>query len=123
MTIQADIHTLLESFVGHDRVYPLRLDQNCDKPAVKYQLITGPRISAMGADVDLVRSRYQIDCFAETYSKMVAERQKIVTGFQRYSGTHTKEIVVCFIEPEQDDFEQETQLYRGIVDIEINYRE
>ena len=113
----------LKALVG-TRIYPLKLKQRATMPAVTYQRISGPRISAMGADPGVASPRVQIDCWGGTYASSKAVATQVRGALQRYRGTVAAvEILAVFIESDLDIFEPDAELYRVSTDYVFWHRE
>ena len=128
MSVEEQIYTRLSGLAGlaalvDDRIYPKILEQNCTLPAITYQRVSSERISAMGVDTDIVRARFQISAWAETYTEMVAVAEQIRLALQRYRITTGTKIDDCFMLPEVDLFEEEIRTFQRAMDFEIIYRE
>lgn len=109
---------------GVTRAYPVRVPQNAAMPAVTFTVISGPRISAFGADTGDVRYRVQIDCWSDKEpgeaksADAVAAQVRI--ALQRWSGGNIKAI---FFENERDDWDEESKRYVVGFDVIIWYEE
>ena len=64
------------------RIYPLKLPQNPDYPAVTYQVISSPRHH----DIEVAYPRIQYTSFARTYSQVKALSELLRLHLQRLKG-------------------------------------
>lgn len=88
------------------------LPQNPTLPASVVQQISGPRNSAMGADLALFQPRIQVKANASTRAgaKALAEQQR--AALQRYSGTVAATVVTdCFLVDEEEGLEPEEGIW------------
>ena len=114
------------------RIYPLKLPQNVAHPAVVYQRISAPRLSAFGRDVTAVAATIQVDvygdeekgyeAFADVADAVRMALQRIGTG-DTTPDTILDTILDTFIDAERDDYEENTKLFRKSFDIRAWYRE
>jgi hypothetical protein len=128
MTVEADLFTRLSTFTGlsalvADKVYPLILPQGVTLPAVSYQRVSSIRPSAMGADIGIVRARFQVDVWAQDFDSSKAIAEQIRLALQCYHGTGTVEILEIFFLNEVDLYEENTRIAHQALDFEVNYRE
>lgn len=70
-----------------DRVYPVRRKQGSALPAVVYQQITGVRDHTFAGPSGFVASRFQITCWAETYSGADVLADAVRPVLDGYAGT------------------------------------
>jgi hypothetical protein len=98
LTGNADVAALVFT-----QVYPNILPQNTALPAIVYQQVSGVRdYTSDGAD-GLVNSRYQLNCFANTYAKakeLFEAVRKAVSGYVGW--VNGREIKGIFVENEED---------------------
>jgi hypothetical protein len=116
-------YTPLTVLIG-DRVYPLILPQEPTLPAIVYQRIGGvPEYSQSGFS-NLTPVRMQITCWGTTLmsAKNVAIQVKLALGgYRGPMGSST--VGAIFIEDELDDLDEETGLYRVILDVLLWHEE
>jgi hypothetical protein len=103
---------------GACRIYPLKLPQNPDYPAVTYQVISSPRHH----DIEVAYPRIQYTSFARTYGQTKELADLIRLHLQRLkgvlSGASIKQIeYINSVEFYQDD----TQIYYIPQDFKIIY--
>jgi hypothetical protein len=58
----------ISAFIG-SRLYPNIVPQKAPNPAMTYQQISGPRGHMMSGPIGLTKARYQINCWAASYSE------------------------------------------------------
>ena len=122
---EADIYNALSTGVTAlgSRIYPLKLPQNVAYPAVVYQRISAPRLSAFGRDVTAVQATIQVDVYGEEgkgYEEFADVADEVRVVLQRHSGGT---ILDTFIDAERSDYEEDTQLFRTSFDIRPWFRE
>ena len=73
----------LGGYVG-TRIYPLVVPQSASMPAITYQQVGGVRDEVMTGPTGLIESRFQINCWAETYAetRVISNAvRKVLDGF------------------------------------------
>lgn len=134
----ASIETAIRSALINDadvtaligtRAYPMFLAQGYTLPAISYQRITGNRPREMADKTGRVNARFQVDCWAETYSGTSDLAGKVIAALDNHRGTlGTGDAAmdnVGTIETisERDDFNQGVEVYRVILEFLIPYKE
>lgn len=120
MTIGALVKAALSGNSGvtnlvSTRIYPLLLPQHPTLEAISYQ-----RISNTGTfgSTDLRESRWQINCWAETYAETQVLAAAVKTLFEEYTDTdQTPGIKMARVVNETDDYDDDSKTYRTIVDV------
>lgn len=69
------------------RIYPMVLPALCEYPAVSFQKISDVPHHLMGSDSSLRSPRYQVDCWAETFSGVRALAEAVRAALQDATGT------------------------------------
>ena len=77
MNIDESLYKYLSTYAGltaliSTKVYPLIIPQAVERPAIAYQRISDPPEHAMGTDAAIYHPRYQINCWANTYTGVQA---------------------------------------------------
>lgn len=130
MSIETGLRTHLinnaavAALVG-SRVYPMRLPQGFVLPAISYQRISGPRqYDSVGA-TGRVHSRFQVNCWAETYAGARDLANKVRLALNDHRGVLGDKSNVGSIElvADRDDFETSTEFNRVILEFIIPYFE
>lgn len=88
-SIEQAIYYLLDNDINV-RAYPKVLPQNTLLPAATYQEITGLRQQVLTHPVGMVKSRFQINCWAENYADCDGLADAIREILDGYSGTVSK---------------------------------
>lgn len=113
--IETTLYTVLStdtavSNIVSTRIYPLIAPQDSAMPAVVYQRVSTVPVNSLAGDSGLDAVRIQISCWASTYagakSLAVAVKNAVLT-------------MNAITEMEMDDMEDETRLYRVILDFRI----
>lgn len=95
------------------RVYPVKLPQGPTLPAVTYQRISTIKESAMGNDAGISRTRFQVTCWAETYSALKGVSEAVRAALQRFQGTSGGvEVLDSFLENDMDIYSGEESDFR-----------
>lgn len=76
----------LVALIGN-RVYPNYVPQGAAVPAVTYQRISGPRDHTFDGPSGLVKSRYQLNSWADTYGDMESVADAVRIAMDGFSGT------------------------------------
>lgn len=102
----ATLNTLISG-----RIYPLVAPQNVVKPYITYRVIAGKKIQCLGGKIFKGDYRMQLDCFALSYSNAKAISQAVKNCLIGFMSSNSINII--------DDYEDETQLFRQIIDFKI----
>jgi hypothetical protein len=92
VTIEAGLNTHLladsnvTDLVGA-RIYPLKVPQDADLPAIAYQKISGPRDETQSGPSGLVESRMQLTYQGTTYSEAKLVAEAVRGSIDGFSGT------------------------------------
>ncbi|HUX17239.1 MAG TPA: DUF3168 domain-containing protein [Phycisphaerae bacterium] len=112
-----------------DRVFPLQRRQGTALPAVVYQQISGPRAHDLTGPIGWVESRYQITCWAATYTGAGDVADAVREAIDGNSGTTASvDIDHIFVVDEGDmpslaAGNQQLEMYGKRLDIEVVFRE
>ncbi len=128
MVVEQALYSLLSGNAGvaalvATRISPITKPEDATLPAITYRRISSQRFSAMGRDAGVIKGRFQIDVWADTYDSAVGVKEAVRAAVQRYSTVTGVTIYDIFIISEIDFFEDDTGQYHIAVDIEINYIE
>lgn len=120
LTTDANVSAIVDA-----RVYPLRLMQGYTLPALTYQRISTERKPTLSGPNERVVGRFQINCFAATYSAARALADKVRISLDGRKGTLGSEDDVggISIQGEWEDDDQQTDVYRIMLDFRIPYTE
>ena len=110
------------------KVYPNKLPQHPETPAVRYQRITGERHPAMGVNTGDIRALYNVDVFATEYEDSTNGARTfadlVIAALDRYSGIFSgHEITAVYVTDDDDDFEDVSDLVRVRIGVEIWYKQ
>lgn len=107
------------------RIYPMRAPQNATYPLAVYQRITGGRDAVHeDSSTRFAEARFQISVWAKTYRAAKVAAKAVVDFLHERTGamggtTHT----ATFVEDEIDDQDEETGLFRTILDVRVLHEE
>jgi Protein of unknown function (DUF3168) len=123
MGAEEELFSRLSNFAGltalvGTRVYPITAPQGGTLPCVVFQRISGNRVSAMGADREDKRCRFQFDCYASTPDDTRAVAEQVDAALRRYHGGN---IVDVFFSNENDFYDDAPILYRRQTDYIVHY--
>ncbi|MDA8212162.1 MAG: DUF3168 domain-containing protein [Clostridia bacterium] len=114
----------LTALVGN-RIYPLVLPQKGSYPAITYQKVSGPRLHALQTDPGTAHPRFQISCWAQTYSKAKAVVKQVQAALQDFSGimggAGGVQVDAVLFENEFDLYEEETEGKTGLYHIPVDF--
>lgn len=106
------------------RIYPVLAPQNPTFPHLVYQRISAERIGNLGADTDMVESRVQVSCFADSYSGTKELADAVRLALQRADGTFGGVTVDdMWIESDQDIYDPQTRDHFVAIDVLVRHRE
>jgi hypothetical protein len=107
-----------------DRIKPLTLPRDPTLPACTYQLISNPRELSHDGDQGYATFRVQLNCWGKTYkqAKQLAGEARLALNGQRgnFGGVEVGRIQVS---SGRDDWDQERELARVILDCTGEYQE
>jgi hypothetical protein len=121
-TCEEAINKLVQTALGHSRVYPLRAPQNATTPFVVYQRINSDRWRSVNAPSGVAQVTMQIDVYANTFTDCKNESAKIEDALDGFRGnvtygSPTKEIYLKGVSFQNDtdlmDKTDEPFLYRN----------
>ncbi len=121
MSIGADIFTRLStdvavSALAGTRIYAGVFKQQDILPAIRYSKIAAVNHSLMGVDAGVEISTYQIDVISATYAQMDALRDAVKTSLRRWRKAGIQD---TYITSDSDMYDDETQLHRARINIDI----
>lgn len=129
MNIDESLYKYLSTYAGltaliNTKVYPLVVPQDVALPAVTYQRISDPPEHAMGKDATIYHPRYQISCWATTYTGVQSLAAQIKAALTDYSsaamgGTGGENVYRVFYEGCYSDYDSNTGQYRETLDFII----
>jgi len=102
-------------------VYPVRLPDDADFPALVYQQITGPRSYTLTAEAGPHRTTWQITAWGETYSDAKTLAEAAVAALSAWieeSGDNVTD-AVAFVASEFDLYDPASRLYYVPIDATI----
>lgn len=109
-------HTGLSALIGN-RIFPMRLPEGVDLPAITYERVSGPRMRSHSGPSGTANPRYQFRCWGDPYSsaKDVADQLRIaLDGFSGDMGTVA--VQAAFVEDDVDDYNIATKQYNVRLD-------
>ncbi len=129
MSFESEIFTRLSGHAGLSnligaRIYPVRMPQDVAMPAISYGIVSASRPSNFGVDTGDVRYRLQIDCWSSSLPGETGGANKVAAqvkaALKRYSGGDIQD---CFLENEQSLYDDDSDLYRVIMDFIVWFKE
>lgn len=128
MTIENAMYTLLSvgspSTPAEARVYPVKAPQHPTLPFLIYTKISAPRLYHLAGQTRLVRARFQVDCWAETYAGAVALAEAVRGLLSGFRGTVAGVVIgAVYLDNETDFWGDETEGYRRSLDFLVWHQE
>jgi hypothetical protein len=129
-TISGNTRTLVLSdsditdIVG-TKCYPVVFPANAEMPCITYQVISGYHdlLAAPVPTAPDMTTRFQFSCWALSYDETQDMKDALVDRFNRYSGTVNGQIIYdTKIDLTFDLYEDESMLYRHIVDVSMTHK-
>jgi len=129
--IEDDLYAYLKNDAGISgyvaaRIYPVKMPQNVEYPAITYQLVSTVRSISQSGRVTLVEGRYQIDSWGNTYASVKNIAQSVrdaLQGFRGIMGATRVQGIWEDSNSERDFYEDVTDLRRVTHDFIIYYEE
>lgn len=120
LTTDVDVAALVST-----RVYPLTLPQGYTLPAITYQRVSTERLRDLTGSSGWVMARFQIDCWAASYSAARGLADKVRAALDGQVDTLGSETGVGMIGlmGEREILEEEIESYRVSFDFMIPYTE
>jgi hypothetical protein len=85
------------------RIYPLRVPQDADMPAITYQKISGRWHVQMSGPHNMSEERFQINCWETTYAGVKALADAVRAALNGYDSTiNVVEVHIITLENETD---------------------
>jgi len=106
------------------RIYPVKLPQSPDMPAITYSRVSGPRIQTIAGPSGLAYPRVQVDSWASTYTGIKTLADAVRQALDGYSGTIASiRIGGIMMDGELDLYEPGVEEYRVTQDYIVWYDE
>lgn len=120
-------NTGVNALVGTDpsRIYPVLAPESPTYPYIVYHDISEVVPNAMGSGTtDIVRRRYQFDCYGETDTDCRTLAAAVIAALDRYQGTSSGVVIQdVYRMGVTDIFDFEARKFKRAVDLEIVYTE
>jgi hypothetical protein len=118
----ADVAALVD-----DRMYPFRLAEGCDLPAIAFQRISAARMYTFDAFANTaawVTARMQFSCWGTSALDALKVGHAVMLALSGYEGSMAGIYVgSAFAALEVDTYESNDRKYRRVVDFYISYEE
>lgn len=122
MSFEADLKQHLQSGLGAlvaDRIYPMYRISGSTLPALVYQIVADqPQNCLDGFTSGLTKYRVQVDCWSTTHAALITLKAAVKAQMNVVAATFTS-----ILEFGQDVYEDETKLYRSILDFSCGFKE
>jgi len=115
--IDTDLFTVLKAVTGvSNRVYPMRFPQGAVFPLLTYTRISSRFEQVITGAVVASEPRFQIDCWAESFSAARALAASVKTAILAYAGSAVT-LYATGLENESDAYDPDTGLYHPQIDV------
>lgn len=111
-------HAGVAALVGA-RIYPIRWKQGTEFPCLTFQRISGALEYSHSGPSGLTPTRWQLTCWARTYTAAEALAIQVVAATNAYPGATGE---AAFAEFGPDAYNPEAALYQLPVDVTIEHR-
>lgn len=126
MSFESDFNTTLLDFSGLtnlvsvDNIQPGFAAEGIGRPFVVWtRVFSEPQSGLDGFTSGLERVRVQVDCYAESFDSVIAIASQVRAAVDAVDGDNNLR-GVCI--NEMDDFEEDTRLYRRMVEFSVFHR-
>lgn len=111
----------ITAIVG-DRISPILLDEDSNFPAILYTCISHVNFKTINGNTNLMRGKYQIDCFAESDSQamQLAELVQEALDSQKMVFEDT-DVQFMTVDSVINFYDAETQIHRYILDLTVHF--
>jgi len=127
MSIDVDLykglknHAGLKSLIG-SKIYPDKLPQKANLPAVTYFLVSSRFNQAMNRQVASISSLFQVSVWAETQAQMLSVMAQARNALLALNGDSVTLYSVMFVD-EREMSEPDLSEWRRDIDVEITHSE
>jgi len=112
--IEADLFSHLSTNVAlvNERVYPLLMPQDCEKPALVYTIINDSDSRCINGGSTGFKMRVQIDCYANSYLKAKELKDSVKTALYSFE-------YYPYDLNSRDIYEENAELHRQLIDFNL----
>lgn len=119
--METELRTLLTGNAGvaalvSTRVYPVVLPQNTTMPAIVYQELRSDSLVQADGDTGARRGRFMLSCWASSYGGTKSLAAAVLAAV---NGVASGSLMRIAADAMRDDYDQETGMYRQIIELEI----
>lgn len=113
----------ISGLITSNAIYPERLPRNFSGTGIVYQVSNSfPNVQS-GSISQITDSRIQLDVYSGTYSALRTLTQALITYFNGKNGSlDTLTVSACFIRNVINSYEDETDLYRAIIELDLHIK-
>lgn len=126
MTIESVIYDRLVAHAGTAALIGTRahggavLPQGVTYPAAGFSRVTTERLPLMGADANVVRARFQVDCWAETYLSARALAAQVTAALNRWENAASSPVVHhVFGIADNDLYDADAAVHRAMLEFDV----
>lgn len=114
--IESDLYNHLKNDAGVSalvvtRIYPLKAPQDVQTPYLVYNEIIGQQNQCIGGGIYQEDVRFQIDCWSMKYSEIKQLKEAVTSALIGFKSSYNLNT--------SGDYEDNTELYREIIDFKL----
>jgi hypothetical protein len=116
--------TAVTNLIGTSNIMPWPLDQNPTLPALTYFRVAADRVRSLSGNSGLAAADFQIDAWGRTRLETWNVAEAVREALDGYKGDMgTLEVGNIMVTNESDMFEEEDEVFRRMLTIEVWYCE
>ena len=126
MSIESAVGDLIEAAATDlaDRIYPLQIPSGTAFPNAVYQRVSTRRDATLGGPNGQSLARLQLDVYAKTHLQARAIADAVRVALDGFRGTQSGVVIQdAYLENEHDLFDEQTGIYRIILEFQIRFEE
>ncbi|WP_448216288.1 hypothetical protein [Endozoicomonas sp. 2B-B] len=86
-----------------------------DLPAVVYALVSSPRTVTITRQPQITESRFQVDCYGQSYSSVKAMAADIISALHNQIMLDNVPVQLVLLEDQRDQYEQSAEIHRQLL--------
>lgn len=128
MDLEQGMTAELSSIAGlSEKVYPVVAPEGTKAPYLVYALSSNERTMNLTGHDGLVQSQYQLDLYHATYAGLKALKKLVIANLKTYvlrniggTGPYIQQVEII---NDFETYEDVVKLYKGVIELEVNYTE
>jgi len=126
--LEQGLTTELSAIAGlTGKVFPIMATQGTAAPYLTYILTSNDRTKTLSGHDGLVESQYQLDLYHSAYGDLKALKKLVIANIKTYdlrniggTGPYIQQVEII---TDFEAYEDSLELFKGIIEININYNE